>query len=910
LSTNLHIINHTHWDREWFLTSIYTSRWIPGLIDSLERRVAANPGFRFMLDGQTLVVEDLLEVQPRAAGQVQALISRGNLTIGPYYCQPDWQLSAGELLIHNLIYGQRDMRRFGGRRPPSGWMQTGWLVDVFGHISQAPQIHRLFGIQALYVWRGVPRLEPYFNWEGADGSRVLTINLFGGYRNLYGVTHAPEVAVKRLLAEIDKLRPFYPSPDIPLFDGYDLEADPEDPLPFYAQSTEIGPELKLLEATPQSFANHIAQQHLPLPTLQGELNSGKYGATFPGVFSTRTYLKIMAYDCQSLLYARVEPLAALAYLGNGFPYPADRIEGWGRKLLQNAVHDCICGVSIDQVHEKMEISYRRVFDELQEVLRDLAGIVLGEFAPGLYAVSTDPFEQETWQVAGGALLQAHTYGVGVWPVIASFPVQAANQPVGAFTWRNSYYEAHLGPEGLVHIGKSALGRLEIYADEGDAYSDEPGERLGALLPHEQPVVIEKSSRHCVVAYGCEWRGPEGRVTARVRIHFDPSPLVRWEIDLDSHGASLRVEMVFETGLPGAPVAGMPFDLVTRPEVDIDLLPRQLSPELENVLLGQRELDTVTCFPFQDVVGVSGPGGTAAVLAKGLHACSIRAGTIRLTLRRTLEWLTRSNLPRRVGDAGPSFYVPDALCERQVRHELACMTGALPIDSIAFQRQAAAFMHPPLIVRSQGSGERTSWRVLQEDLPLSSLQIQDGALLARFYNPSSHPQALSRPYSETDVWGQVQAQIREVAPKHIATLLIQPVESFVGGGQDSSPAVLELLTSPAWRVEKNHGSPDPTVLAELEAKISALSSQIQENAAELSRCQGAERLRRQHRGYMLERERLELQLSLLLNRRKLEQGGVSTEASLYRPDEEIAALGAALNRMRIQRRIFDYVVQVL
>ena len=53
--TTAHIINHTHWDREWFLTSVYTSQWIPGLIEALERLVAANSGYTFFLDGQTLV---------------------------------------------------------------------------------------------------------------------------------------------------------------------------------------------------------------------------------------------------------------------------------------------------------------------------------------------------------------------------------------------------------------------------------------------------------------------------------------------------------------------------------------------------------------------------------------------------------------------------------------------------------------------------------------------------------------------------------------------------------------------------------------------------------------------------------------------------------------------------------------
>ncbi len=203
--TTAHIINHTHWDREWFLTSVYTSRWIPGLIEKIEKLVEANPDFRYLFDGQTLVVEDLVNLAPEYKERIQALIRRGNLTVGPYYCQPDWQLTGGELLIRNLMYGQQDVEANGGH------MKTGWMVDTFGHLSQSPQIHKLFGIDAIYVWRGVPRLEPYFNWQGADGTHLFTIDLFGGYRNLYGVTHAPEIGVKRLVTEIDRLRPYYPT---------------------------------------------------------------------------------------------------------------------------------------------------------------------------------------------------------------------------------------------------------------------------------------------------------------------------------------------------------------------------------------------------------------------------------------------------------------------------------------------------------------------------------------------------------------------------------------------------------------------------------------------------------------------------------------------------------------------------
>ena len=105
--TTAHVINHTHWDREWFVTSVYTSRWIPGLIDKLEKLAAANDTFRFLFDGQTLVIEDLLTIAPGLCGQDTQHGQHGCLQIGPYYCQPDWKLTGGELLLRNLMYRGR-----------------------------------------------------------------------------------------------------------------------------------------------------------------------------------------------------------------------------------------------------------------------------------------------------------------------------------------------------------------------------------------------------------------------------------------------------------------------------------------------------------------------------------------------------------------------------------------------------------------------------------------------------------------------------------------------------------------------------------------------------------------------------------------------------------------------------------
>ncbi len=895
-----HIINHTHWDREWFLTAPYTRRWLPGLIDRLAQLVAANPDFRFLLDGQTLVIADLLQAAPHYAARARRLIRGGHLIVGPYYCQPDWQLTGGELLLRNLRYGLADVRAYGGAA------STGWLVDTFGHIRQAPQIHRLFGLEAVYVWRGVPVLAPYFTWAAPDGSRVLAINLFGGYRNLYGVTHAPAVAVRRLRAEVDKLRPYYPTPDVPLFDGYDLEDDPEDPIRFYAQAGGAGPGVRLQASTPAAFARHVAQQGVPLPVLAAELNSGKYGATFPGTLSARTYLKVMADDCQHLLFAVGEPLAALARL-RGRAYPAAHFEAQGRALLQNAVHDAICGVSIDQVHERMEHSYRQVFDELVAEGRAALGAILADFAPGDYAVSTNPFPWRGWRLVGGALLQVETHGVGVWPVQARVSLPAGAEPLAAYAWQNAHYAASVTADGRVWVGPGAAGRLVAWRERGDAYTDEVGERLGELRVAGPLLLLHASPELAVLSYEAEWCQGARRATARVQVTFDTSPLIQWRLTLDTRGTDLRVEMEFATGLAGPVVAGMPFDLVPRPPADTDLLPRHLPADLASVLLGQRELGEVTTFAFHDVVAVSDGAATAAIFARGLHAYRAdAAGTVRLTLCRAVEWLTRPDLQTRVGDAGPCFYVPDARGEREVEHAVALAVGRFAPEGPALPALAASFANPPLVVRAEGQGQQTAWPVFQAPLPLSSLTVEGERLLARLYNPTGQAVALGQAYPRTDVWGRPAGTVESVAPKTIVTLALPGRLPALHG----RTAAVEWLTAPAWRVGPSRGAPDPAILASLATRAQALRAAIAEAERRRARSEGAAQWRWQHRVYVLQRECAEVELTVLLNRRKLERGGTSTRDDLDQPDPEIAALGLTLNRLRIKRRIFDYVVQAV
>ena len=902
MKTVAHIINHTHWDREWFLTSVYTNPWIPKLIDTLERLAKENPDYQFLLDGQTLVIEDLLKLAPDYRDKVDWLISAGHLIVGPYYCQPDWQITGGESLIRNLLYGRKDMQQHGGRN------HTGWLVDTFGHISQAPQLHDLFGLDAVFVWRGIPQMEPYFQWQGANGRQLLAINLFGGYRNLYGITHVPEVAIKRLEAEAAKLQPYYPTSDIPLFDGYDLEQNPEDPVLFYREhAADLPDHIQIKESSPGDFVQIVNDKVPNPPTIPGELNSGKFGAVFPGTLSTRTYLKVMNRDCEHLLFELCEPLAVLARL-KGRAYQSQQYEAWARSLLQNTIHDCICGVSIDQVHEKMEDSYRKLYRDIKQDVRASLTYILHDFAPGMYAVSTNPFAYEGWQVRGDNVYHLHTKGIGVWRISDSSPVERPRQPVSDFKWQNDHYTATVNANGVVQVDTATLGYLIVTEEKGDTYSDEAGQH--SVTGHAAgPLTIEEKSRHhCVISYRCAFPWKDAQIAATVRLTFDETPLLRWQVDLDSRGTDFRVDLAFKTGLSGDVYAGMPFDVIERPTVDKDLLPRQLDQKLAAVLLGQRELGEVRTFPFHAFVAISDGSSSAAIMAKGIRAYQADDdGTISLTLRRSVEWLTASDLKYRSGDAGPFMYVPDARCERTVRHEIAVLIDKTTIDDLTIHSLNAGFQNPPLIVAAQGTGEQTEWQFLQEELPLSSLSIYEDKLLARFYNPTLRNYPLNREYLETTVWGSPKAPIKTVPAKGILTLEI--AKAVPGLSTPPDERVVTSMTFPEWRVGDNQGLPASEIIAQLETKIARLELQVAQVEEEWRNASGREQYLVRHRYYMLKRELYELRLSALLNRRKLDLRGRLDHDYLYALDPEIAELGAQLNELRIKRRIYDYVIGV-
>jgi mannosylglycerate hydrolase len=352
----IHLITHNHWDREWIFTARYANRWLLPFFDNLLARLAEQPDYRFVLDGQTLIIEDYLaQLPPEQAAlrerDIRRFAKSGQLLIGPAYLQPDWSLVSGEALVRNLLIGDRMARQYGAP------MKAAWLLDNFGQIAQAPQILAGFGIEGAFVWRGVEmppdQLRTEFWWQAPDGTRVLGVYLLDSYRNALVLDMTREIAQQRILSHTKTLQRFAATPNVLLMNGYEQVPQPDDVLPIIAQFNQAhGPAMQAVQSTPPEYLAAVRAHQPELPVLTGYFYSGRYAPILKGVYSSRSYLNQQNNECQRELERWAEKFNTFAW-AYGSDYPTERFSKAWKTLLLNHTHDDLCGCCIDPIARDM-----------------------------------------------------------------------------------------------------------------------------------------------------------------------------------------------------------------------------------------------------------------------------------------------------------------------------------------------------------------------------------------------------------------------------------------------------------------------------------------------------------------------------------------------------------------------------
>lgn len=375
----IHVILTTHWDREWVQTVEQYRFRLVGLIDRTIALLAAEPALCFVLDGQTIVLEDYLAVRPERRGELEALGRAGRLVSGPWYVLADQFLEGDEATVRNLLLGRALAADFGGA------MAEGYNPDSFGSIASMPMILRGFGIGCANLGRGVRAHgdSHLFRWAAPDGSEVIALDL--GYGN------GLELAYPDIWSDLDRQQP---DPDHALtwakrflateaarFPGglyASAGVDHMEPRPgmtavFERLTADTG--LRWEASTPARFLADRPEDDAMLPLLVGE-QRGEPGwpMDLQGTLSTDGWLKRRNREAELLLTRILEPLAALRRATTGSDERHVLHRAW-RLVVAGHAHDSICACSTDavmaEVHARLRAAGELAVIASERWLRDL-----------------------------------------------------------------------------------------------------------------------------------------------------------------------------------------------------------------------------------------------------------------------------------------------------------------------------------------------------------------------------------------------------------------------------------------------------------------------------------------------------------------------------------------------------------
>ncbi len=373
----VHVIAHTHWDREWYATfqqfRMRLVRVMDRLLDLLERDSSYT---HFNMDGQTIVLQDYLEIRPEKRELLESLISSGKLAVGPWYILPDEFLVSAESIVRNLLLGHKIANSFGRVQ------KAGYIPDTFGHLAQLPQIFLGFGISDTMHFRGLDEQDRELMyemwWESPDGSRILLRHLpnYVGYAASSALPEDIELAASDMEVFARGEIPQATTSHLLVLNGVDHLPVRED-LPQILQAVNAQTdELNFIHSSLEEYFAALLENvdHDNLQVVYGELRDtnrteGHAMIVLTNILSSRIYNKLQNERAQTLLERWAEPWSAFLW-AEGASYPGVFLWKAWEWLLKNHPHDSIGGCSADPIHAQMETRFEWATEIGEEVMNE------------------------------------------------------------------------------------------------------------------------------------------------------------------------------------------------------------------------------------------------------------------------------------------------------------------------------------------------------------------------------------------------------------------------------------------------------------------------------------------------------------------------------------------------------------
>lgn len=389
-------IGHTHIDIAWLWDIEQSRHKALRSFSTVCALMERYPDYRFM-SSQPILYEFVKQDEPELYARIKRLVAEGRWEVeGGMWVEADCNISGGESLARQFLYGQRFFGEEFGKR-----CRVLWLPDVFGYSAALPQLMKLSGIDYFLTtkisWNEYNQM-PYdtFMWKGIDGTCILTHfpptrdyysnNIGEGYHRhsdhyttYTSVMNPSEIAGgwKRFMQKglDDHFLVLY---------GYgDGGGGPTEAMLERARRMQVP--MPITPVVRQEFARpffeklekRVANQ-TELPVWSGEL----YLEFHRGTYTSQAHNK---YNNRKAEFALRNAELRCAQTGKDFRQTLDEV--W-HDVLTLQFHDILPGSSIHKVYEDSDRMYDKCFEKLNGILYETREALL-EKEPDTLCVFND-----------------------------------------------------------------------------------------------------------------------------------------------------------------------------------------------------------------------------------------------------------------------------------------------------------------------------------------------------------------------------------------------------------------------------------------------------------------------------------------------------------------------------------------
>ncbi len=366
---------HAHIDTAWLWRLAHTRKKCERTFTTALAYMDQYPDYHFSCS-QPQQYAYVKEDNPAVYERIKAAVARGQWEpIGGMWVESDCNVVSGESLVRQFLHGLRFFQKEFGRHT-----DVVWLPDVFGYSAAFPQIIKKAGMKYFMTikihWSQVNK-PPYqtFEWEGIDGTRVLThFSPLGDYNA--AMTPAQwrrtwdEYAQKKLN---DSALYIY---------GYgDGGGGPTRQM---IETAERGrnfpgtPKVKL--TTNEAFFEDLEKQvsgKKDLPRWVGELYLEYHRGTYTSQARNKRDNRRAEIGLQT-----AEQTSALALTLTGAAYPQDQLNKAWELTLLNQFHDIIPGSSIHAVYEDSAQDYEFIRERYEDAIQTGLDAIAHGLQPG------------------------------------------------------------------------------------------------------------------------------------------------------------------------------------------------------------------------------------------------------------------------------------------------------------------------------------------------------------------------------------------------------------------------------------------------------------------------------------------------------------------------------------------------